>query len=141
MLLHTPPPRKVAISLTPLIDVVFILLVFFMLASSFLNWRTYEVSTQVDASSAAVKVDEEPDIARLSLLPNGRWQLDGEDIETKAAIQQISQRHKSASAKFLVHILPEPQANVQHIVTALDAMREAQIEKVSLRAPPEEATP
>jgi len=32
--------RKTAIRLTPLIDVVFILLVFFMLASSFLDWRS-----------------------------------------------------------------------------------------------------
>ena len=32
--------RRNLISLTPLIDVVFILLVFFMLASSFLDWRS-----------------------------------------------------------------------------------------------------
>ena len=30
------------ISLTPLIDVVFILLIFFMLASSFLDWRAVD---------------------------------------------------------------------------------------------------
>ena len=34
-----PSKRKAVISLTPLIDVVFILLVFFMLSSSFLDWR------------------------------------------------------------------------------------------------------
>jgi biopolymer transport protein ExbD len=33
------PPRRAVVSLTPLIDVVFILLVFFMLASSFVKWR------------------------------------------------------------------------------------------------------
>jgi len=35
--------RRAVISLTPLIDVVFILLVFFMLASSFMDWRTLEL--------------------------------------------------------------------------------------------------
>ena len=35
-----PRRRRSPISLTPLIDVVFILLVFFMLASSFLDWRS-----------------------------------------------------------------------------------------------------
>jgi len=35
----------VEISLTPLIDVVFILLVFFMLASSFLDWRAIGLQT------------------------------------------------------------------------------------------------
>lgn len=48
-----PPPftldarsgrRRTLISLTPLIDVVFILLIFFMLASSFLDWRAIELN-------------------------------------------------------------------------------------------------
>ena len=52
-MLNSPPPftpaanggpRRALISLTPLIDVVFILLVFFMLASSFLDWRTIELN-------------------------------------------------------------------------------------------------
>lgn len=34
------------ISLTPLVDVVFILLVFFMLASSFVEWRSIDAHTQ-----------------------------------------------------------------------------------------------
>ncbi len=35
--------RRALISLTPLIDVVFILLVFFMLPSSFLDWRAIDL--------------------------------------------------------------------------------------------------
>lgn len=35
--------RRSIITLTPLIDVVFILLVFFMLASSFMEWRVLEL--------------------------------------------------------------------------------------------------
>lgn len=41
------------ISLTPLIDVVFILLVFFMLASSFLDWRSVELNLPAQARAAA----------------------------------------------------------------------------------------
>ena len=37
-------PTGRLISLTPLIDVVFILLVFFMLASSFLDWRSIDLT-------------------------------------------------------------------------------------------------
>src|SRR3546814_3113150 len=37
------PRRRVRISLTPLIDVVFILLIFFMLATSFVDDRAIEV--------------------------------------------------------------------------------------------------
>lgn len=46
--LRTNPPRsrrRARISLTPLIDVVFILLVFFMLASNFLDERAIQAAT------------------------------------------------------------------------------------------------
>jgi len=45
--------RKTIISLTPLIDVVFILLVFFMLASSFMDWRTLSLDTRAARAPAA----------------------------------------------------------------------------------------
>lgn len=47
-----PRRRRAAISLTPLIDVVFILLIFFMLASSFLDWRALDLGTPVRSGSA-----------------------------------------------------------------------------------------
>lgn len=40
-----PVRHRKLISLTPLIDVVFILLLFFMLTSTFLQWRALEVTT------------------------------------------------------------------------------------------------
>src|SRR3546814_1065083 len=41
--------RRASISLTPLIDVVFILLIFFMLASSFLDERAIEIDSPAAA--------------------------------------------------------------------------------------------
>jgi len=49
-----PPHRKAAmISLTPLIDVVFILLTFFMLASSFLDWHSIDLNAPASGRSVA----------------------------------------------------------------------------------------
>lgn len=67
--------RRQMISLTPLIDVVFILLVFFMLASSFQDWHTIElvVPSQTGASTesmeGALLVEVRPDGFRLSAEP------------------------------------------------------------------------
>jgi len=47
-----PHRRRSVISLTPLIDVVFILLIFFMLASSFMEWRALDLGTPVQTTSA-----------------------------------------------------------------------------------------
>ena len=47
-----PRRRRASVSLTPLIDVVFILLIFFMLASSFMDWRSLDLGTPVQATTA-----------------------------------------------------------------------------------------
>jgi len=48
-----PARRRQLISLTPLIDVVFILLVFFMLASSFLDWRAIDLDAPAPATGSS----------------------------------------------------------------------------------------
>lgn len=65
-----PARRRALISLTPLIDVVFILLVFFMLASSFLDWRAIDLSAPASgdramSSKGAMQVDILTDGLRL----------------------------------------------------------------------------
>lgn len=45
--------RRQVISMTPLIDVVFILLVFFMLASSFTTWRSVELDMATPGGGVA----------------------------------------------------------------------------------------
>jgi biopolymer transport protein ExbD len=64
--LARPRPRRQLISLTPLIDVVFILLIFFMLASSFLNWHRVDLklgggsaTSEVPKERLAVSIDED----------------------------------------------------------------------------------
>jgi biopolymer transport protein ExbD len=66
------------ISLTPLVDVVFILLVFFMLASSFLDWRSIQLKLPAQATAGAVG-----DVALVvSISDNGVLKLNGELIES-----------------------------------------------------------
>ncbi|MEM7176512.1 MAG: biopolymer transporter ExbD [Pseudomonadota bacterium] len=79
---NRPRRRRLTISLTPLIDVVFILLVFFMLASSFLDWRSIRLeSGQAGGATpgvvGALMVTISPDGLRLSGLGVTRDQLAG----------------------------------------------------------------
>jgi biopolymer transport protein ExbD len=73
------PKRKNAISLTPLIDVVFILLLFFMLTSSFVPWRI--VDTPLSVSSSDEKPAEEKENIILTLkLNDGQVWVDDQAI-------------------------------------------------------------
>ena len=65
------PRRAARIGLTPLIDVVFILLVFFMLASSFLEWRALEI--RIPTFGSASSDADEPLRVRVGL--DGRGAL------------------------------------------------------------------
>jgi biopolymer transport protein ExbD len=60
------PRRRRLISLTPLIDVVFILLVFFMLASSFMEWRLIDLQLGGDGGG-----EVDPSAARVQLTADG----------------------------------------------------------------------
>jgi len=50
--LNPSPRRKLPLSLTPLIDVVFLLLIFFMLASTFLKFSAMPISGAAGGASA-----------------------------------------------------------------------------------------
>lgn len=124
--LTRPARRRPLVSLTPLIDVVFILLVFFMLASSFLDWRMLEVN--VPAPGAAAAAAERP--LRLALRPDG-WYLDGAavsrlDLQRRVA-EHLAQRPDSA-------ILVQPGAGValQAAVDALEHLMAAGASRVAL---------
>ena len=113
--------RRRLISLTPLIDVVFILLVFFMLVSSFLDWRviTLDEETVDDAASStasgllgAVVIDIEAD---------GGLRLSGEamDMATLATrVAALIDRRDDLS----VVVRAAPAVPVQSMVDVLDTL-------------------
>jgi biopolymer transport protein ExbD len=63
-------PRRTLVSLTPLVDVVFILLIFFMLASSFNDWRGLRMSLPPPGT-----ISEEGQNPVILTLTNGRGVL------------------------------------------------------------------
>lgn len=81
-----PLRRRGMASLTPLIDVVFLLLIFFMLTTSFLQTQSLAVVTP------APSVDELPTDARVVeiwLLGNGTIAIDGTPVERSALAEGL----------------------------------------------------
>lgn len=72
-----PKPKRPPIGLTALADVVFLLLVFFMLASSFLEWRAIDLELPVEAEAAGAS--GEPPIV-VSIADDGALRLDGAPV-------------------------------------------------------------
>lgn len=122
MQISNPQKPAFRLSLTPLIDVVFLLLVFFMLASTFTRYTGLEVSG--GKSGAAVGSPKEIALVRVH---NARQlDLNGKPVnleELPAALSALA-----GESRLKVAIKPGTQAKLQDVV---DVMERVRVEVVS----------
>jgi biopolymer transport protein ExbD len=120
------PRRRPLIGLTPLIDVVFILLVFFMLASSYLDWRAITLTTPAEAAQGgsiegALLVEVRPEGLRFA----------GESMPLEAVVARVGRRLAQAP-ETAVLVKPAPGVSLQQTVSVLDRLTAAGAANVSL---------
>ena len=120
--------RRALIGLTPLIDVVFILLVFFMLASSFVDWRAIELTAPADGEAAATGAVE--GALLVEVRPDG-LRLSGEFLPMDAIIERVMAR-LAAIPGTPVLVKPAGGVNLQSAVTVIDRLTEAGAADLSL---------
>ena len=122
-----------AIGLTPLIDVVFILLLFFMLASSLADWRVLEIVMPKPAATPPAQTASRGDIAVIAVAADGGLQLDGVPVEPAVLSTRLSSR-AAANPALKVHVRPVEAAPMQAVVSALEAAGAAGAASVEVRA-------
>ena len=85
-------------NVTPLIDIVFLLIIFFLVASHFV--RT-ENATAVELPSASTSASEDDLAHRLTItiLSDGTWSLAGESTDKETVLQRIAELKSAASAE------------------------------------------
>ena len=119
--------RRQAISLTPLIDVVFILLLFFMLSSSFIPWR------QINVSMPTATSQSQTDVMRLEILDNnGRFVSANKDFFMSDQAAVIALVTDNPDAVFLIKAKPEVETGI--LVGLLDQLTLAGAKNVSIAA-------
>lgn len=125
--------RKRVIGLTPLIDVVFILLVFFMLVTSFdaREARPIRLSTTTQDTQASASAT----VLRIEVRSNGTRWLDGRMLTDAGLLETL--RTSGATA---IVIVPEDGTPVQAIVSVMDSARTAGIDNVMLADDPRRST-
>lgn len=129
-------PLKVAtidepqINLTPMIDVVFNLLIFFMLATRFADMeRQFDV--QLPTASSAQPLTSPPDEIIVNVFPDGRIVVSQQTL----TLAQLEARLKAAHARYAdqqVLIRGDGQGAYQNIMDVLAACHSAQIVNFSL---------
>ena len=112
--------RKLIIGLTPLIDVVFILFVFFMLSSSFTKWNTLQLSVVPNIDDKiSTKVSN---TSKVTLVSSTTVLLDSINMPFPDILRVLEERIDN-SPQHIVLIEPEKSMNLQDFVTKLKQLQ------------------
>jgi len=115
------------IDLTPMLDVVFILLIFFIVTSVFVTEAGIEVS-KPEASTAEPK---SKDLILIAVSPDGDIWIDGEQVDPRFIRSRFELRLAEAPNSSIV-IQGDRAATNEHVMAILRAAREAEITSVSI---------
>lgn len=121
-------PRRRVVSLTPLIDVVFILLVFFMLASSFTHWRSLQLSVPADVSAPA-EDRASPLVVRVG--PD-ELRLDGERLSLAVVSERVSEALANDPDRIAI-VRPGDDVRLQRLVTVVEGLYAVGGSRISLQ--------
>jgi biopolymer transport protein ExbD len=130
------------INLTPLIDVVFLLLIFFMVSTTFKDEARLRVQLP-EAQGEEIPV-EEPEMIRLVIDRTGAFNVDDRavrDRETKTLVEVLNER---LGGREPLPVLIQADAETPHqaVMTALDAASQAGLVRIAFaatRAPQDDA--
>ena len=117
--------RRIPISLTPLIDVVFILLVFFMLASSFQKTRSVELIPPKEGKAKTVVSEKHP----VNIVVEG---ADSYKVKDKNYTLEMLNNFLDTNRDQTILIKTGPDAALQDVVSLLDMTGSLSLPKVSL---------
>lgn len=125
------PRRRPALEfgMTPLIDIVFLLLIFFMLTSRFIVQEGIKVDLPVTDSSHALPAEE---TVRITVQPGGALVLGGR-IMSPGELDNYLQDQGTAYMQTPFEINADKRASVQNVISLLEILRNNGALSVTLR--------
>jgi biopolymer transport protein ExbD len=129
MLLNVSAKKDSSISITPLIDVVFILLLFFMLSSTFQREKQIEMKTSSASSESSSKQDDKShklllDIDEMIYIDGIKYQLNSEEFNTN--LNNFVKNNEQ------VILAANPEVKTQKFIEILDSLKTAGVIKLNI---------
>ena len=118
----------ISINITPLIDIVFLLLVFFMLATSFIQKSTIEVNL---SSGKTIKIDNEKNTVVVILNKKGLIYLNSKLINISNIRNEINNIVKK-NPKYNILIKSHKKIPVQKVIRLIEEVRLAGTDNIKL---------
>jgi biopolymer transport protein ExbD len=108
------------VNLTPLIDVVFLLLIFFMVSTSFV--RQSQITIRLPEAESTAIMEETPEQIDIMITDQGTYLVNGRELinNRPETIRNALQRVSGGNTDLPLTISADANARHQHVVTAMD---------------------
>ncbi len=117
------------INITPMLDIVFIMLIFFIVTTSFVKEKGLEVSRPSNSPPKEVQKNKGPIVVKVDA--NDNITMKGRMLERKA-VQANLEREKAEKPDSPLIIAAHPDAETDALVTILDAAEAVGVGSVSV---------
>ena len=121
-----------AMNITPLIDMVFILLIFFAVNASFIK----EAGVEIERPSARSAVTQEQANIMIAVTANGEVWVDRQRVDPRSVRGHVERLH-AENPEGAVVILADDESQTGLVIEVLDQARLAGVENVAVAASPD----
>jgi len=121
--------EEAEINITPMLDIVFIMLIFFIVTTSFVKEQGLEVSRPSSAPPKEIKQDKGPIVVKIN--SGSLISVKGRILEP-GAVQANLERERAEKPASPLIVAAHPDADTEALVTILDAAKAVGIESVSV---------
>lgn len=125
------PREELELNLIPLIDVIFMLLIFFMLTTTFVHDRTLNVTLPVSSQGTEKRAPVKDHV--IEIAQDGRIAIDGKIVSASDILPTLQ---TIADDKRPVVVWADAEVVNQKVITVLDMARKAGITKIGLGTTP-----
>lgn len=126
---HQPQEQDASVDITPMLDVVFIMLIFFIVTATFVKLAGIEV----DAPKASTAVVQEKANILIAIDANNKVWINRREVDLRALRPNIERLH-AENPKGIVVIQADKMSRNETLVKVMDASRKAGVYDIALAA-------
>lgn len=120
--------EETGVDLTPMLDVVFIMLIFFIVTTSFVRESGVEIE-RPESSDATPRADAQVLVA---ITPEGAVWVDGQAVDSDRVGQRVSEALSGSEGSVVIQADRASQTGL--LIETMDRIRQAGIENVAVAA-------
>ena len=121
--------KRLPIGMTPLIDVVFILLLFFMLASSYQKYQGINLNTLPQDDHAIPQTEKEPVLIELAV--DDKFIIDQRVLSRTQLLDELKILTSNMPQPTIL-VLPQPQIDLQNIISFMGLLKSKGVQQLNL---------